>query len=82
MFNYYDLDDVEFEILCKDIMQVKLNSELRAFGKGKDGGVDLTDNVSTHNIVVQVKHYINSTFSDLRGSLKKEIEKVKKLNPK
>lgn len=82
MFNYHDLDDVEFEILCKDIMQIKLDSKLRAFGKGKDGGVDLTDNVNTHNIVVQVKHYINSTTSSLVGSLKKEITKVEKLKPK
>ncbi|MFT8348558.1 restriction endonuclease [Clostridium saccharoperbutylacetonicum] len=81
MFNYRNLDDVEFEELCKDIMQRKLNTQLRAFRKGVDGGIDLKDIYSGNNIIVQVKHYINSKFSDLRNSLKKEIKKVQSLNP-
>lgn len=82
MFNYRNLDDVEFEELCKDIMKRKLGVELRTFRKGKDGGIDLQDNEKGNNIIVQVKHYINSTHSNLISSLKKEVEKVKKLNPK
>lgn len=82
MFNYRNLDDVEFEELCKDIMQRKLDTELRTFRKGVDGGIDLEDIYPGNNIIVQVKHYINSKFSDLRTSLKKEVEKVKNLNPK
>lgn len=82
MFNYHALDDVEFEILCKDIMQEMLNVQLRVFAKGQDGGVDLTDNVKTYNIVVQVKHYLNSTYQNLRNALKKELKKVEKLKPK
>ncbi len=81
MFNYHDLNDVEFEELCKDVMGKILNTKLRVFATGRDGGVDLTDNVDTLNIVVQVKHYINSDFSNLKTSLKKEIPKVKQLNP-
>lgn len=81
MFNYRNLDDVEFEELCKDIMQRKLNTQLRTFRKGVDGGIDLEDIYPGNNIIVQVKHYINSKFSDLRTSLKKEVEKVKNLNP-
>ncbi|OEF96561.1 restriction endonuclease [Desulfuribacillus alkaliarsenatis] len=82
MYNYHNLNDVEFEELCKDIMEKKLHTQLRIFAPGRDGGIDLTDNCVTHNIIVQVKHYINSKYSDLRNTLKKEIEKVKKLNPK
>lgn len=82
MFNYQNLDDIEFEELCKDIMQKELNTTLRTFGKGRDGGIDLKDNIPGYNIIVQIKHYINSDFSQLKASLKKEIEKVKKLNPK
>ncbi|NFM77949.1 hypothetical protein FDC04_03725, partial [Clostridium botulinum] len=81
MFNYRNLDDVEFEELCKDIMQKKLKTTLRTFRKGIDGGIDLKDNIPENNIIVQVKHYINSTFSDLKTSLKKEVKKVKNLNP-
>lgn len=82
MFNYHNLDDIEFEELCKDVMQKELNTELRTFGKGRDGGIDLKDNVPGCNIIVQVKHYINSTVSNLLSSLNNEVEKVQKLNPK
>jgi len=81
VYNYTDINDVEFEELCKDIMEVKLGTSLRTFSSGRDGGVDFTDNVITHNIIVQVKHYNKSNFSSLMSSLKKEVEKVHKLNP-
>ncbi|MEK3864624.1 restriction endonuclease [Paenibacillus sp. FSL H7-0716] len=81
MFNYANLNDVEFEELCKDVMEKKLSKRLRLFSKGRDGGIDLTDNTNTHNIIVQVKHYIGSKFPSLRTSLKKEIEKVHKWKP-
>ena len=52
MLNYANLNDVEFEYLCQDIMQKKLNVELRRFARGKDGGIDLADDVHTKNIIV------------------------------
>ena len=61
MYNYANLNDAEFEALCRDIMSRKLGVPLRRFGPGKDGGVDLTDDVHTRNIIVQVKHYKLST---------------------
>ena len=82
MFNYHSLRDDEFEDLCKDILEKEINTKLRVFSRGKDGGVDLTDDVVDKNTVVQVKHYINSTFASLKGSMKKEIEKIKKIKPK
>lgn len=82
MYNYHNLNDVEFEELCKDIMGKVLGTNLRVFAKGRDGGIDLTDNSLTHQIIVQVKHYINSRFSDLRTCLKKEVEKVAAWNPR
>lgn len=81
MFNYYNLNDVEFESLCKDVVERMLSSKLRIFAKGRDGGIDLTDNTTNHNIVVQVKHYIRSKFSDLRTTLRKEVNKVEELQP-
>lgn len=81
MLNYSNLNDVEFEYLCLDIMEKKLGVSLRRFATGKDGGIDLTDNVATKNIVVQVKHYVNSTTTSLVDSLKKELQKVQKLKP-
>ena len=68
MFNFNNLSDFEFEILCKDIMQKKLNMELYTFQKGRDGGIDITDDPSKKTVIIQVKHYINSKYSDLISS--------------
>ena len=81
MLNYANLNDMEFEALCRDIMERILGVSLRRFGPGKDGGVDLTDDVSTKTVVVQVKHYRNSPIDQLVRSLKNELPKVKKLKP-
>lgn len=80
--NYANLNDVEFEYLCLDIMQRKLNVELHRFAQGKDGGIDLTDDVHEKNIIVQVKHYMKSTVTQLISTLKGEVDKVTKLSPK
>lgn len=81
MLNYANLNDMEFEALCKDIMERKLGISLRRFGPGRDHGVDLTDDVSTKSIIVQVKHYRNSTTEQLVRSLKNELPKVTELAP-
>lgn len=81
MLNYANLNDVEFEYLCKDIMERMLSVSLRRFAPGRDGGVDLTNDVSTKSIVVQIKHYRNSTTEQLVRSLKSELNKVTELAP-
>lgn len=81
MYNYSNLSDFEFEILCRDIMQKKLGIKLYTFQKGRDGGIDITDDPKNKKVIIQVKHYINSKYSDLLGTLKKEVQKVKELQP-
>lgn len=81
MYNLTNLNDYEFEILCKDIMQSKLSIPLHRFAKGRDGGVDLCDNNENIQYMIQVKHYVKSGFSSLKSSLKREISKVEKMNP-
>lgn len=81
MLNYSNLNDVEFEYLCKDIMQVKINKQLHRFASGRDGGIDLADDVSSKNIIVQVKYYMKSTVSQLMAALKDEVDKVARLSP-
>lgn len=75
MLNYANLNYIEFEALCKDIMEKKLGVNLRRFAPGRDGGVDLTDDVNSKSIIVQVKHYRNSTTAQLVNSLKGELKK-------
>jgi len=81
MLNYADLSDVEFEYLCQDIMSKMLHMELRRFATGRDGGIDLTNDTSTKEIVVQVKHYMKTDVSGLVTKLKNELPKVQTLNP-
>ena len=82
MLNYANLNDVEFEALCADIMECKLNIPLRRFAPGKDGGVDLTDDATKKTIVVQVKHFQRSSADSLVRALKAELPKVATLSPK
>ena len=81
MLNYSNLNDLEFEAHCKDVMSRKLGQELQRFGSGRDGGVDLTDDTYRRTTIVQVKHYIKSEFSALLTALKAEVPKVKENSP-
>ncbi len=81
MYNLANLNDYEFEILCKDIMESKLSLQLHRFAKGRDGGIDLCDSKENIKYMIQVKHYIKSSFSKLKTVLKDELAKVEKINP-
>lgn len=81
MLNYGNLSDYEFENLCCDVLSRKLGIQLRVFAKGRDGGIDATDNKITHNIVVQAKYYMNSSYSSLKRALLNEVENINRLNP-
>lgn len=82
MLNYANLSDVDFEELAKDVMEQKLKIKLQSFARGKDGGIDIVDDVNQCGHLIQVKHYYRSNFSNLRSALQKEVEKVNNLKPK
>lgn len=81
MLNFSNLNDIEFEYLCNDVMSRKLDINFQRFPAGRDGGIDLLGFKSNGKIVIQVKHYKSSSYSNLVSSLKKEIPKVKRINP-
>lgn len=80
-YDLTNLNDYEFELLIRDILEKKLGIELRTYAKGKDDGIDIQGYYTENNIIVQVKHYCRSTYSSLLNSLKKELEKIDKLKP-
>lgn len=82
MFDYSRLDALDFEKLCGDMMGRMLGKELRYFPPGRDGGIDLVDDIMEKNILIQAKHYEKSSFSTFKSALKKEVGKVEKLQPK
>ena len=81
MLNYGNLNDVEFEYLCKDVMSRILDVKLQRYAPGRDGGIDLSDSSYKPKIIVQVKHYVKTDVAGLIRSLKSEIEKVEELHP-
>nr|WP_315422406.1 restriction endonuclease [uncultured Pedobacter sp.] len=81
-YDYSTLTDKEFETLSCDLLNKEHDLGLQNFKKGKDKGIDLrySTNDKHNSIVVQVKQYFTNPRV-LYNSLKKELIKVKKLNP-
>ncbi|RKF38672.1 hypothetical protein BCY89_26780 [Sphingobacterium siyangense] len=82
-YNLEVLNDKEFEDLAKDLLDNKLGKEFEIFKAGRDCGIDLRYSGKFPNeIIVQVKHYIASKFSDLKTQLAKEKINLDKLSDK
>ncbi|PEC48937.1 restriction endonuclease [Bacillus sp. AFS096315] len=80
----YDLSVLapdEFELLCKDLFEAENNIKLENFKSGRDGGIDLryTIPLGEKKVIIQCKR--SSDYNNLIKNLKKDVEKVKKLNP-
>ena len=74
------LSAYEFECFTRDIINAHEGLDLGSFAEGRDGGIDLrytSDNGKT--VIVQAKRYRD--YNDLIATLKKEVDKVNKLNP-
>ncbi|MEH1130731.1 restriction endonuclease [Micromonospora sp. CPCC 206061] len=75
-YDFHTLSPSDFEILIHDLLEADRQWRLEAFGRGRDGGVDLRAKTTAGKIVVQCKHYLGSTFSDLRSSARREVPKM------
>lgn len=80
MLNYNNISDTEFEILCKDILSKSLKIRLHTFSKGRDSGIDASNDDSS--IIMQAKHYLYSDYRQLKRRLLEELEKIRALQPK
>jgi DNA polymerase III delta prime subunit len=77
------LHNKDFEDLAKDLLEKDLgNIRLQSFRSGKDKGIDMRYAADFENeIIVQAKHYIHSTFSNLKRELENERKKMGELTP-
>jgi len=81
-YDFKTLSSLDFELLVRDLLQLHLTCKLESFKAGKDNGIDLRGTLTDGmEIIIQCKHYVVTGMRGLIGALKKEVEKVKKLNP-
>lgn len=74
------LSPFEFECFSRVIINAHEELSLMSYVEGRDCGIDLRyTNDTGHTVIVQSKRYHN--YSELKSSLKSEIEIVKKLMP-
>lgn len=79
-YDFQILQPNEFERLVRDLLQNKENVFVESFTQGRDDGIDLRyANCQGTKVIVQAKRY--SSYTSLKSELKKEVEKIKKLNP-
>lgn len=74
------LSAFEFECFSRDLINAHEGLDLANFAEGRDGGIDLRYTQSKGNtVIVQAKRY--KEYTELKSELKKEVAKVKSLNP-
>ena len=80
-YDFRILQPSEFECFSRDLLQTREKVFIESFADGKDKGIDLRFAYNkARTCVVQCKRY--KDWTELKGNLKKEVEKVKRLNPK
>ena len=77
MLNFYNLKAEEFTELSRDILEKITGSSLLVSDSAGDRGADIRDSWEAPQIVAQVKHYLQSTVTQLMASLKTEAEKIR-----
>ena len=79
-YDFKILHSNEFECFTRDLLQASEHLRIESFAEGRDGGIDLRFAYdSTKKCIVQCKRY--KYWNELKNTLKKEVEKVKRLNP-
>jgi Restriction endonuclease len=80
-FDFKQLSPHDFELLVRDLLQVRDEIQLESFKTGRDNGIDFRHAKGTSTIIVQCKHYRGTGIDGLLRDLKKEAVKAKRLNP-
>lgn len=83
--NSYDfsrLNDKDFEDLVIDLIKIEMpGTNIERFMPGRDSGMDGRFYIGGNKVIIQSKHYVNSSYSALINNLKKEAAKVARINP-
>lgn len=80
-FDYSALSSLDFEHICKDVLEQMTNVKLRVFAEGKDKGIDIDTKTIDHSIVGQCKRYCYSSTASLNRDFQKSVKAFKKHYP-
>lgn len=79
-YDFGILQPSEFECFSRDLLQAREEIFIESFANGRDKGIDLRFAYSKDKTcIVQCKRY--KEWKELKGKLKDELEKVKRLTP-
>lgn len=82
MATYEYLTDHDFELLVADLFGEDEGVRYEVFDRGSDLGIDLRNlRAGEQPDVVQCKHYLRSTFAQLRSAAHSEAGKLRRLVP-
>lgn len=82
MLNFYNLSAPDFVELSRDILEKIIGIEIQVTDGVNDRGADIRDRMIQPEVAAQVKHYMDSSVSQLMASIRKEVEKVSDLKPR
>lgn len=81
-YDFHQLSDKEFEVLCCDLLSLELGQRFERFKPGRDSGVDGRFFSGGSEIVLQCKHWVSTPLASLLSSLARtEAPKLGRLKP-
>ncbi len=80
-YTFDTLLPADFEDLARDLLGAELGMRFEAFTAGPDGGMDGRHSVGTRSSILQVKHYIGSSFAQFKAAMRKERGSIDRLRP-
>lgn len=80
-YDFSSVNDKDFESLACSLLGRHLSQRIERFKPGKNQGIDGRFFRNEKMEVIQVKHFARSGYSKFIAELKKEVPKVRKLNP-
>lgn len=78
-YDFTSLLPADFEDLARELVGKMLDVRFEAFGPGPDGGIDGRHAEDNGNVVLQAKHYVGSSFPQLKTAMKKERASIDQL---
>lgn len=80
-YDFRTLSPTDFEDLTIDLLSAELGLQLESFSPGPDGGIDGRHCAPGGDVIIQAKHYVNSSFASLKSKMKLAVQAVSTLNP-